>query len=266
MTNARRRRTAHAVCAALVLAALPAAAAPPAVASARAAVHRGVVVGDAIQWRTTIAFPPMDDASPVRVRLAVPLPPGETLDGPPGARAVRDGERIVAVDIDAPEGGQVVLRFTQPGAKRAPRAHLGAPLVEGDAVQIIDVDGDGGARFEPDPALGLDRTLGELVQPGVPHDERAAAIDALDFHPPIGAVPLVLRADPAVVARGGVDGALTTFAERRRGAAAGIGVAFVLAIAGLWALQRRLGKAAREEEAERVLAAEFQALARDGDP
>ena len=240
-----------------------AAAGAPPPSAARAALHVGTVVGEDLQWRSTIVLPPDGDGAPLRLRLAAPLPPGETLDAAPGVHAVFERDGIVAVDFAAAPEGVAVLRFTQPNARRAARAHLGAPLVEGDAIQIVDVAGDGGARFEPAAELGLDRTVTELVQPGISLGDRGAAIAELDYHAPLGAVPLVLRADAALVARGGIDGTLTTFAERRRGAAAGISVAFIAAIIALWALQRRLGRAAHEEEAERALAAEYDALSRD---
>lgn len=202
----------------------PAARAEERAARVEAALHHGAIGKSSLAWSSTFVLDLGADqataSEPWRVRLATPLPDGETLTGPEGVSAITEGGRIVGLHVDgtAVSGRALTISLEQPIGAHPGRLHLGAPLAAGDALQIIEVVGEDGARFEPDATLGLERRVGYFAPHALDGQEREACERRLGYRPRRrDSTPLYVRAESSIALRGGIEGALVTHSERVRG-------------------------------------------------
>jgi hypothetical protein len=229
-----------------------------------AARHDGAVTAATIRWRSEYV---LRDGAPATIDLAFPLPEGTVIEPSAGVAPVERAGRVVALRV-LPEGasrGRIAVALTEPFDRRGGDARLAPPLAAGDAVQLVDVGGADDLRFEPAAKTGIERHVGFFA----PVDLGPSARDACDHA--VGFVrarpsddPVYLTASPALVADEGVRGTFTSAADRLRAGALGAGSVFVVLVVALALLQRRLARAAKIEQAERTLAAEFARL--DGAP
>jgi hypothetical protein len=230
-----------------------------------AALHQGSIGAGSITWRSRFILDAQGspEGGYWTVRLAAPLPASMSLTGPEGVTSIVETGQIVGFRI-APAAASkraLVITLVQPLDGTSDRIHLGAPLAAGNALQIVDVSGEDGARFEPDPALGLERRIGRFAPRGLSRAAREEVELLVDYRPSRrDNTPLYVNADGAVARRGGIDGILVTRADRLRGGVVGTAVAFVVVVAGLVIARRRLARAALEEEATELLEAQFEAL------
>jgi hypothetical protein len=182
------------------------------------------------------------------------------LTGPEGVIAIVEGGQIVGFRVApaAASARSLAITLAQPLDGASDRIHLGAPLAAGDVLQIVDVSGEDGARFEPDPALGLERRIGRFAPRGLSRAAREEVELLVDYRPSRrDSAPLYVNGD-GIAGRGGIDGVLVTRAERLRGGVVGTAVAFVVVVAGLVIARRRLSRAALEEEANELLEARLR--------
>ena len=185
------------------------------------------------------------------VRLAVPLPEGETLSPRDGVTPVVEGGRIVALRIEsrAVDGRIIDATFVQPG--HVAHGPLGVPLADGLAVQIVETDMGGGSRLEIDRDRGLDRRVAQAA--------RDEAVRLTAFTPQPSDTAVYLRgADVRAV--GGLRGSVVTVGERAARMSIAVSVVFAAAIGALVVAWRRLRKSAAAERADAMLAAEIERL------
>lgn len=235
----------------------PALAAEAPVAAAR---HEGVVTSSTIRWRSEYVLRPV---LPPAIDLAFPLPEGTAIDASPDVTPVERSGRIVALRVlpAAASRGRITVTLTQPLDRHGGEVRLGPPIAAGDSAQIVDVTGGDDLRFEPDARTLLERHVGFFA----PADLAPSARDACDRL--VGYVrsrttddPMYVLASPPLIAGEGIRGTLSSSGERARAGALGAGGIFVGLVIGLGLLQRRLARAAKIEQAERTLAAEFERL------
>lgn len=136
----------------------------PAHAATTAATHEGTWQAGHVLWETEWRAEPATTA----LTFAVPLPPDSRVAGgtaAPRARLDADG-RIVGLALERPVPGGTV-RLSVPQALE--EDVLWAPLLEGDAPQRIVFEG---ARFTPDPSLGLEKHIRYWAAPDLASRER----------------------------------------------------------------------------------------------
>jgi hypothetical protein len=197
------------------------------------------------------------------IDLAFPLPAGTTIDPSTEIEPVEQGGHIVGFRVLTPGAlrGRVDVLLAEPLDRRGDAVRLGAPLAAGDAVQIVELTGADDLRFEPGGAMALERHVGFFAPPELP----SAARDACDRA--VGYVrlrtiddPMYVQATPQIAAEQGLQGTLSTRAERGRSGVIGAAGLFLGVVVALVLLQRKLAHAARIEHAEQSLAAEFAKL------
>jgi hypothetical protein len=232
----------------------------PLAAPIAAARHQGTIAGDTIRFRSELV---LGAERPQAIELTYPLPEGAVVEPSLDlAPVTRDG-RIVALRLqpDGAPGGRafvtVVMRLDRKGGE----ARLTPPLAAGPALQIVDVTGPDDLRFEPLPRTEIARHVGFFAPADLPPSARDAC-DRLMAHvrSRTGDDPMYVLASAQVTADEGIRGSLSTAADRLRTGALGAGAIFAALVAGLAVLWRRLARAAKIEQAERALAAEFAKL------
>lgn len=210
--------------------------------------------GDAIAVETTWSDREVIDEAGV-IALAVPLPGAAVITGAT-VRTDDDGE-IVALVPDDPRARRPHVAVQLEGAGEDA---LPLPVASRSSVQRVRLGSE--LAFRPDPALGLVTHLGHTY-PLAWH--RADRIDVDDRLPGDGRRPgAIYIPTDAITRSGGVLGAVESrTAGRHRTAIAIGGVFVVLCGMGGWAY-RRSRHHAEAERADAVLAAEFDALERNG--
>lgn len=214
-------------------------------ASLEGADHHGVVRGETIEWTTTLVFDAALEGG-TNLPLAFPLPEGSTVEGPAWTRL--DGEGQVVALLAQPSGAPP--RFTLKTRQRIGEGPvtLRPPLVQDDDLQRIRLEG---LRYEPDPALGLRRTLTSWAPPSVTSGDRRQAERLLDGFlpkPRLGAV--WIRTDGALADAGGLRGSLGP-SGGQRGVVFGVLVALAVGLGTLAVgTFRALGRQAQAEKVE----------------
>jgi hypothetical protein len=205
-----------------------------------------------------------------RVTFAVPLPVGETLRAEPGLTPVMepsaDGPRIsgLCVEPSAVHGRAIHAFFTQSTELRADRpTRLGAPIVAGTAVQIVDAPVGNEIRLEATRGAGLEPHVGFLAGHGIGHDAREEARRLTDTPLLVGHTSIYVRGDDLKTA-GPLEGPLVGTRAKSKGSIAGAALAFLGVVAALVLGARRLKRAATVERADAVLASEIDAVAERG--
>lgn len=237
-------------------------AAPPAVSAAR---HHGTISGTSIRWRSELVLRP-DGAR--TIELAYPLPEGTVIEISTDATPVRREQRVVAFEVlpEAEFRGKVVVTLSEPFDRRARDTHLRPPVAAGDAVQIVDITGADDLRFEPAPQTRLARHVGFFAPVDLPPSARHACDRAVGyFRARPTDDPMYLVPSAPLAAEQGIRGTLVSTADRLRTGAIGAGGVFVALVVGLVLMLRKLARAAKIEQAERALAAEYASLESEGE-
>lgn len=246
--------------AAALLASAAAGAAPPAVSAAR---HHGTIGDGSIRWRSEFVLRADGKST---IELSYPLPEGTVIDSSPDATPVLRDARIAAFQVlpEAEFRGNIVVTLSEPFDRRARHTLLRPPLAAGESVQIVDVVGADDLRFEPAPQTQLARHVGFFAPADLPRSARDACDRKVGYHRSRATDdPVYLVPTAALAAEEGIRGTMVSSADRLRTGAIGAGGVFLALVAGLVILWRRLSKAARVEQAERALAAEYASLGRD---
>lgn len=215
--------------------------------------HHDVVLHDQqVAVTTTWSDDAVVDAEG-RIVLALPLPPSITVTGATTETAV-DGE-VIALVLAQPHAARPHVEVLAALDAEA----LPLPIAIGSQTQRVRI-GDT-LRFLPDARLGLVAHLGQTMPATWGRGDRAAVDARLPGERSrLGAI--YLPTDAAVRA-GGVIGVVEPREVGRQRTALGIGVVFVVICgAAVWAY-RRARASVEAEQAELLLAAEFDALARD---
>jgi hypothetical protein len=241
---------------ALAISAVAAASTGP-VAAAR---HDGEVAESTVRWRSHYV---LRDGAPATIELAFPLPEGTVFEPSAYVEPITRAGRVIALRV-LPEGlsrGHLAVALTEPRDTHGRDARLAPPLAAGDAVQLVDVGGGDDLRFEPSPRTALERHVGFFAPVDLPPSARDACDRAVGYvRARPSDDPIYLTASPLLIKDEGLHGTFTSAADRLRTGALGAGGAFVVLVLGLVFLQRRLARAAKIEQAERTLAAEFARL------
>jgi hypothetical protein len=198
-----------------------------------------------------------------RVTFAIPLPIGETMRDEPGVHPIVEADRIAALCVEpsAVDGRAIHAFFTQATALRSDHATtLGAPIVAGTAVQIVDAHVGDDIRLEAVRGGGLEAHVGFLAARGIGHDAREEARRLTDTPLLVGHTSIYVRGDDLKTA-GALEGRLIGTRAKSKGSIAGAALAFVAAVAGLLFGARRLKRAASVERADAMLASEIDAVA-----
>jgi len=257
-----------AVLAAIVLAVFSASAAgteESSVAWPHAASHAGRIEGDRVLWQSTFCDNAGNDPNATRLQIDLARPLEGVLDGAgsPGVSAVVDGRgAILAFAIDPHRlpgwADAVTVTLRAPLARDGDAVVLTPPIAAGDAVQRVELSGDGDLRFEPAPSDGFVRNAGSWSAPGISASDRRATNAELGLgRAALDESPIYLKATTPALDRG-IRGRALTAQERARTGLILAAVAFVLLIAACAAGYRRLEQDARIEQAEVALREEFE--------
>lgn len=235
----------------------PAAAAEGPIVAAR---HAGVVTASEVRFHSEYVL--RGSLTPV-IDLAFPLPAGTTIDPSTEIAPVEREGRIVGFRVLTPGAirGRVDVLLTEPLERRGDAVRLGAPLADGDAVQIVELTGADDLRFEPGATTQLERHVGFFAPAELPSTARDACDRAVHYVR-LRTIddPMYVQPTPQIVAEQGLRGTLSTRADRGRSGAIGAVGLFLGVVVSLVLLQRKLAHTARIEHAEQTLAAEFAKL------
>jgi len=215
------------------------------------AVHRGVVTEHGIAWESQIRGSSNGPGNIGRLSLAVPLPPEVEIRAEPPATPVWDAEgNVVALDVEGAVG-TMTLRVWQPWDP----GRLAPPLTAGDAVQRVTLDG---ATFSPAPALGLERHLRHVRQPGIrPRDRRWVDRAMTGRRARVREQPLYLVADARLREAGGLVGDVRSSGSAEPGANGFVLGLFAFTLVALSLAYRLLARRVRWERADAYIRAEF---------
>mgnify|MGYP001555714483 CR=1 FL=1 len=201
------------------------------------------------------------------VTFAMPLPVGETMRLEPGVTAMTEhtpeGDRITALCVEpmAVHFRTIHAFFTQTTELRSDRAtRLGAPVVAGTAVQIIDGPVGNEIRLEAVRGAGLQPHVGFLAAHGINHDAREEARRLTGTPLTVGHTSIYVRGDDLKTS-GALEGPLVGTRAKSKGSIAGAALAFLGVVAALVFGARRLKRAATVERADAMLASEIEAAA-----
>lgn len=181
----------------------------------------------------------------------------------PGVEPIVEGDRIIALCLapEAVHGRTIHAFFTQTTTLHADRATtLGAPIVAGSSVQIVDAPVGDEVRLEQTRGGGLEPHVGFLAARGIGHDAREEARRLTDTPLLVGHTSIYVRGDDLKTA-GPLEGPLVGTRAKSRGSIAGAALAFFGVVAALVFGARRLGRAATVERADALLASEIDAAA-----
>jgi hypothetical protein len=213
------------------------------------------VAEDGVTWHARYV---LREAEPTVLRFAVPLPRGEEMLPASGVGPIVEDGRIAGVRIDAlptRESGRqrdVHVAFRQ----KDPHGVLGVPFVEGDAVQILDLVPDGGARVEVDAKAPFVRRVGYVAPDAIGAGARQGARAVTWF----GKRSALYARGDDVRAAGGLHGEALTKPQIARRAALPIGGLFVVIVGALIVAFRKVRHAASVERADAILARELDAV------
>ena len=154
------------------------------------ATHDGRVVGETMVWRSEVL------GQPGTFPLVAPLPAGTEILRTSAGVTVREVDgQILGFRSDH---GQWWVEVGQPVALG--EVTLAAPILDGEGTQRITI---AGAKFVPDPALGLEPHVGRWTQAGIGHADRRKIERAFGRH---RGLELWVDADPRLA--GGLRGEL----------------------------------------------------------
>lgn len=196
-----------------------------------------------------------------KVTFALPLAAGERLLDQPGVTPIVEGDRITALCVEpsAIHGRMIHVSFTQPATLRADRdTPLGAPIVAGTAVQIVDAPVGDEIRLERARGGGLEPHVGFLAARGIGHDAREEARRLTETPLLVGHTSIYVRGDDLRTS-GALEGPLVGTRAKARSSIVGAALAFFGVVVALVFGARRLRRAATVERADAVLASEIEA-------
>lgn len=199
-----------------------------------------------------------------RIAFATPLPADEALRDTPGVTAIVEDGRITGLCVapNALSGRTIHASFTQSTSLAPGRSTpLGALVVAGPAVQVVDAPVGDELRLESVRGGGLEPHVGFLAAHGIGHDAREEARRLTELPLPVGHTSIYVRGDDLKTA-GPLEGPLLGTRAKARSSIAGAALAFLAVVVALLAGARRLKRAASAERADAVLAAEIDAAAR----
>lgn len=243
--------------------AAPACEAPIALSSA----HIGArPVTEGITWdvRYILDMETADDFRGGTLRFSVPLPAGETLRSAPGLLPVLEAGRIVGICVlpEALHARTVEASFLQPTSTAVHESiALGAPVAEGNAVQIVEPRSQGDVRLDWTLDRTIERHVGYLAPRAVGASVREEARRLTDTHRTVTDMPLYVRGTD-VAAVGGLRGRFVTPPARTTATALGVGALFAGIVVALVIAARRLRRAADAERADALLASEIDRAAK----
>lgn len=199
-----------------------------------------------------------------RVTFALPLPMGEIMRPAAGVTPIIEGDRITALCVEpsAVHGRMIHASFTQSTMLRSDHATtLGAPIVAGTAVQIVDAPVGDEIRLERARGGGLEPHVGFLAARGIGHDAREEARRLTETPLLVGHTSIYVRGDDLKTA-GALEGPLVGTRAKAKSSIAGAALAFLGVVAALLFGARRLKRAASVERADALLVSEIEAAAR----
>jgi hypothetical protein len=212
-------------------------------------------------WRARWVLAEVDataiaDGAGRTLRFAVPLGPADALDRTPGLTPLSENGLVTGVRVEraALDGRIVAAKLRQNLTANA--ILLGAPVLAGSALQIIDGEVGAGLRLHVAPGV-LETFVGYVAPPRVGHPAREEARRLTGYEVRLGGAPIFVRGDDLA------GGPLAARLEpvRSGGTVAAVAVVFVLLVGALAVALRRLHRAASLERADALLAAEVDALA-----
>jgi hypothetical protein len=166
---------------------------------------------------------------------------------------IRAIERHVAVPDPTPE----FITQERPGSEGLA---LRPPLLSGNAVQRVVLEGVRGLRYSADPELGLERHTTYFATGNISRHDRAVLARRLRAPPAKDSVVVWLALSPhtadLVTAQNGLGGELSAMADQRTGLLVGAAIVFVLLTAALAFLYRAHARGAHLERAYATLRAE----------
>ena len=223
-------------------------------------------VDDGIEWHAHWVLTPesaadLDGKATRKLRFALPLEDGESLDPTFGVTPMQEGDHVVGVHVDraALDGRTVSAVFHQRVALRRADLHLGAPVAAGTALQIVDGDLGAGTRFEIETGQTLERSVGFVAVPGVGHAAREEARRLTGYGARVTGAALYVRGED-VKAANGITAAVVTPRARGRNGSIAMAIVFASVVAVMIAAAKKLRNAAGVERADALLAAEVDAL------
>ncbi len=194
--------------------------------------------------------------------FAEPLPPGETLMTS-ALVPITEGDRLVGVCVprEALVDRTVSASFVQPIPSSGHFSFtLGAPLVAGNTVQIIETS-LGDQRIEPVVSPPLEKHVGYVAPRAISDGAREEARRLTDVRAKVSSSPIYVRGDD-VRAVGGLTARIVDPRTRARRSAAGVAIMFAALVGALVLAARKLGRSASVERADALLASEIDEAAR----
>jgi len=232
-----------------------------------AAEHAGRIEGDHVTWQSSFFDSLSLDLAARWQRFDLAHPVAGELDPSrsPGVTAVHDaGGAIVAFLVDterAPDWRNqldVTLRAPAPSDAKTHEVILTPPLARADAIQRLDISGEGELRFEPATSDGLVHDIGSWSTPGISEETRRETNEHLARHDtPLDDSPIYVKASAPAAAEGLRGRALTARERARPGLFLAV-LLFLALGAACAAAYRWLGRDAGIEQAEAVLREEFE--------
>jgi hypothetical protein len=209
---------------------------------------------DGLAWDTRIILT-TDESFAFRgghVRLAVPLPEGETLEPAVGIEAERDAHGRIAGFVVRPEAlddRTLHMTLVQHVPARGSFT-LGAPVAAGGAVQIVD-----GGSLAIAPGSVMEPHVGFVTARAIGHEARAEARRLTGYETRVSGHPIYVRGNDVRE----VGGLTASIAEPRskRGSLA-IFAVFGVIVGALVLAAKRLRHAASVERADALLASEIE--------
>lgn len=232
-------------------------------------VHQGSVQEGSIQWRSRVVVDMTPDGEPVRAVLTAPLDP-KFLTYPEAVEPVLTEGQVTSLMLPSCEWGRpgalpastsmprqpltcsTDIYVIQPISGPRGAVHLQPPMLEGVAMQIVDVWGPEELMFIPDPKVGLEKRLAAFTPAGVDKDLPRRWDQRLGFARRGPAhKPLYFQSTDSL--KEGIAGELTSEGDRMRHGAIVAGVVFAAIVTALITAFLRLSRVARVERAEAEL-------------
>jgi hypothetical protein len=240
------------------------------------ALYRPTREGDTLAWHARWILAPdavqrVLGGEPALLRFARPLPEGETLAFAPGVEPViEDGHlaavRVTAAGLDLREsmiGHTVRAELVQPLAREARGPFvLGAPIVAGAAVQIVDGTIDASRHVELEPGGALESHVGHVSARAVSSDAREHARRLTGYEHRWSGHAIYVRGDD--LDPGGIRARIVDQKDVAHRGSIALAAIFAFVIANLVVVMLRLKRAAGVERADALLAAEIDGADRMG--
>jgi hypothetical protein len=196
------------------------------------------------------------------IRFAAPLPAGERMLPAQGLEPIVEGDRIAGLCVQpaALHDRTVHATFVHNTTIAPNRAiPLGAPIAEGEAVQIVETTA-GETRIEI-ASDALEKHVGYVAPRAVSDGAREEARRLTDERPRIGRDLAYVRGQNV---GHGLEMRFLEPPAQRRTNAAGVVLVFVALVGGLVLAARKLRARAEEERADALLASEIDRTATGG--